>query len=557
MHRRHLFTLALLPALLILFAGCWEGFPTGSRDGRGGTTQRDPDRPSTDADAPSDVDAPADDRDDDGPAGDSSPPDAPSPVPVPTVRLSREGGLDSVTLAGRELLAPSVTGRRKPLVDGVALVSLQGLTARFRQRESGNEIDVRFEPVPGGYDLHLTTDAKQDAEVHLWLEPLQLAGAQQALLPTWAGHVDLLSFPAAWGQEYDYPGRSFAPVIAFWNAERTAGYTVLAQVGDFVRLKVYQPPDQNDILMPRLSLLNGWRAGERLERVITVRYSDSGGDWRSVLRPYQAHQLRRDGSVRYERLGPWVSYNLRNSHDYNEAKRDFEPGSTWENRLGKHWEWALSEARQGRLALGCLGVWAQMEEIDRQRYGFNPNVTDFEKSLGGTLAGLIDRLRREYGPIPVSAFARPTRKIDGGRTVPRDLDDPREWKAALAQLEGLRQIGCDLAYGDEVGIHGGWRVIELVEQAPVRIISEWAWDRLLTRGSCLMAHHNFPRAQAALLVPYLTSGGELYVRARPERLPLFAEGAVTPWEEWVSPHNQQVWNRMAALAQENRPELQP
>jgi hypothetical protein len=549
---RHL-ALLLLP--LLLLAGCWEVYPGGRS-----TPPRDDDR--TAPRTPDRSDPPQQDAPDVGDADTqrraSDEPVVPiSNLPRPEVRLSKEGGVDSVRWRGRELVAPSRSGRRKPIVHDASLIGVEGRTARFRQKETGNRIDVRLEPVPGGYDVHVTTDAEADAEVHLWLEGQKMPGDLEALYPEWAGHIDELVFPAAWRQEYDYPGRSFAPVIAFWNAERTAGYAVHAQVGDFVRLKVYRPAGDRELVMPRLSLLNGCRAGERLERVITVRYSDDGGDWQGVLEPYRSHQQRRDGSVRYERLGPWVAYNLRNSHHYDEQRKAFEPGSTWYNRLGHYWERALREAEAGRLALGCLGVWSQMEELDRERFGFNPNVTDLEKSLGGSLPEMIEHLRRKYGPVPISAFSRPTRKIEGGRTVTRDLDEPRERQAALALLHGLKRLGFDVAYGDEVGIHGGWGSVDLVEAAPIRVISEWAWDRLITRGPCLMAHANFPRSRAALLVPYLTPGGELYVRALPQRRALFAEGAVTPWTNYLAPEETAMWNRFAAASKANRSAERP
>jgi hypothetical protein len=540
--------LALLTLSLLLptAGGCFDGLvfpaPDDQRD-RG----QEPNDPNPDGDQNSDR------------AGDYDPdPDEPgSNQPLPTLRLSKEGGLDSVVWRGRELLRASASGKRKPLVQDATLLGVEGLTSRFRQRQSGNLITVQLAPAPGGFDVRVVTESQRDGEVFLWLGPQEVPGRAQALLPTWAGHLTGLTFPAAGGQVYDYPGKSFAPVLAFWGNRTTVGYAALAEIGDEVRLQLYQPSADAGAIMARVGFRNGCRAGERLQHTITVRYAEQAGDWESVLQPYQQHQLRRDGPVRYQRLGPWVSYNMRNSHDYDDARKDFTPGSTWENRLGKHWEWALREAAAGRLEVGCLGVWSQMEERDRLRLGFNPDVLDLEKSLGGSLPGLMTRLRREYGPIPISAFSRPTRKVVNNQTVTRDLDDPNDWRAALAQLQGLRRLGFDLAYGDEVGFYGGWRSVDLVEQAPVRVIVEWGWDRIMTRASCLMAHQKFPYAKAALLVPYLTPGGELYVKAVPERAPLFREGAVTPWQEYVSKERQQLWNQCARSAEANRPERRP
>ncbi len=536
--------LALLTLSLLLptAGGCFDGFIFPTPDDQRQPRQ-EPNDPNPDGDRNGDIDPG---------------PDEPlAMAPTPTLRLSpRTGGIDSINWGRRESLSAADSARRKPLVEAATLIEVTGLTCRYQLNGTQNTVEVRFQPVPGGYDAHLRTDAKTDAEVYLYLGLQDLPGPAQVLLPRWAGHLKELQFPAQGGQQYDYPGSAFAPVYAYWNRQGTTGYAALAEVGDFVRLQLVQPRGKDETVMARVGFLNGCRAGQRLERTIAVRFSERSADWETVLRPYQEHQRRRDGPVRYQRLGPWVSYNMRNSHEYDEQTRNFKPGSTWENRLGRHWEYALKEARAGRLELGCLGVWCQMEEVDKE-LSFNPDALALERSLGGSLPDLMQRLRREYGPIPMSAFSRSTSKIEGNEIVVRDLDDPREWRAMLAELEGLKRLGFDVTYGDQVGLHGGWKSVDLVERAPIRIVSEWSWDRLLTRGSCLIAHRDFPSSQAALLVPYLTPGGELYVRTTPTRASLFSEGAVTPWIHYLDEGMRATFDRCAKAAEANRPERRP
>jgi len=476
-------------------------------------------------------------------------PDSPD---LPRIVLNREGAIDSVTWRGKELLADRAEGKhRKPLIENALLTKIQGLNAEFKT-PSGCMIKATIHPVPDGFDLILNSSGNGTGSVHAHMGEYRTGNPPHALLPIWAGVTRDLTPGKGTPREHKYPGRAFAPIMAIWGDSFTYGCAALAKIDDKIGIQVVYPKTVQRSVEVRIGITGLCGKNRPQQRTITVRFAQGLQQWKKVLQPYRSYQLKRDGPVRYKRLGPWVSYNMRNSHDYDpEVTWNFKPGSTWESTLGKHWEWAMKEARAGRLYVGCLGVWSQMEQVEKP-LRFNPNVLDLEKSLGGSLPALVARMKAQYGPITISAFSRPGRKIVNGKIVTRDLRNPVEFRAAMAQLQGLYELGFDAAYADELGIFSGWAAVDLVEQAPVRVIPEWAWDRMITRASCLMAAHEFPREHAALLIPYLTPGGELYVRASAARWPLFKEGAVTPWSEWVGPHNQSIWNQLTTAARAAR-----
>lgn len=469
-----------------------------------------------------------------------------APTDVPDVALDPNGALGSVTWRTRQLIARAQPGTRPPLVGFAQVVETAGGRALFRTRQTGSDVSIRVEPVENGIDLHVTTVGRGVEDVHLNLGTFATTGQARVLLPKWAGTIVDVVFPRVGGPVYRYPGEAFAPVCAVWDDDLTVGYAALAQVGDFVKLQLRKHRSSDRGASMHVILVGACQPNDTRQYEITIRFAEGAAQWRDALEPYRTYQHQRDGPVRYERLGPWVCVNMRNLHAYDfHGTRNYKQGSTWENTLGRKWDWALRAGKSGNLAVGCIGVWAQMEQVD-PKLAFNPDALDLEKSLAGSLPSLLTRIRREYGPVHISGFSRPGRKIVNGAIVNRDFTDPTEWSAMMAQLQGLADLGFDMSYGDELGIHGGWEAVDLVEQAPLRLIPEWAWDRMLTRASCLMAHPKFPGKDAALLVPYLTPGGELYVKASVERRALFYAGAVTPWEEWVGDHNRMMWNDLAS-----------
>lgn len=480
------------------------------------------------------------------PAADPSPPvdvtpDPPSPA-VARITLADHGAIASLVWRDQERVVAGPYPP-KPLIPGARIVHVEEHRARF-QLPDGGDVDLHFTPVADGYDLDITVSYATDPTIDIFLGDFATQGPTHALLPTWAGNVRPVSFPKDTGPVYSYPGTSYAPVMAIWDDTTTVGYSILAEVGDRVVLQLFSATRGDPLV--RLKYRLHTTGEQRFARRVSVRFAEGPERWRETLEPYRLHQFDRDGPVRYEPLGPWVAVNMRNLHAYDfNGSRNFRPGSTWENTLGAEWEPSLRRWRDGGLRMGLLGVWSQMEQVD-PGLTFNPDVLDLERSLDGSLAALVQRVRREYDPPHISVFSRPDKKIVDGELVRRDLHDPAEWVEIMTILRGLRELGFDVAYADELGAHGGWRAVRLCEEAPLRLVPEWAWDRLMTRASCLMAHPRFPTEQAALLVPWLTPGAELYVIADASRRPLFSEGNVTPWHWHVSDHNYDLWNELAA-----------
>jgi hypothetical protein len=477
--------------------------------------------------------------------------DPPSPEPPATrITLTKSGAIGSLAWRDEERVVAGPYPP-KPLVPNARVVHVEDLRARF-QLSDGGDVDLRFTPVEDGYDLEIAVNYATDPAIDIFLGDFATHGPTHALLPTWAGSIRSISFPKDTGPVYEYPGTSYAPVMAIWDERTTVGYSILAQVGDRVSLQLFSA-SRGDPLV-RLKYRLHTTGEQHFTRRVSVRFAEGPERWRETLEPYRLHQLERDGPVRYEHLGPWVSVNMRNLHAYDfNGSRNFRPGSTWENTLGAEWEPSLRRWRDGALRMGCIGVWSQMEQVD-PGLTFNPDVLDLEKSLDGSLPTLVQRVRNEYDPPHISVFSRPDKKIVDGELVRRDLHDPTEWVEIMTTLRGLRELGFDVAYADELGAHGGWRAVQLCEEAPLRLVPEWAWDRLMTRASCLMAHPRFPTEQAALLVPWLTPGAELFVIADASRRPLFAEGNVTPWHWHVSDHNYDLWNELAAGTRVSSPD---
>ncbi|MCK4873688.1 MAG: hypothetical protein KAS72_13280 [Phycisphaerales bacterium] len=469
---------------------------------------------------------------------------------IPTIALASNGALDEVRWHNRELLC-TATGDRRATVVFAHVVSVEGDTVRYRMVESGSDVQVRFIPVENGLDVHVTVDGAGREDVEVYLGQFGYQGQIRALHPAWAGHIKDIIPLDEMGERYPYPGRGFvpvpfAPVYALWDSQHTIGFAAMTNVGEAVDLQLWPTQSTTPAAQLNIGLVDACEAGVHKEFDLTIRFSEGAAQWREVLRPYQQHQALRDGPVRYDRLGPMTAHNMRNNHAYDYwGTRDFEPGSTWENTLGEVWNDLLELHDDRNLNIGCIGVWAQMEQLE-DHLEFNPDALDLEQSLDGSLPDLIDRIHDEHPDIPVLAFVRPSRKIVTGQIQTRDLSDPAEWNQAMAQLQGLGSLGFDLAYGDEIGAHGSWESVDLAEASPVRIVAEWSWDRLMTRASCLSVHPMFPANDAALLIPYLTPGGELYASVREDNHGLFRGGVVTPWTEWLGDHNRSRFNAYAS-----------
>jgi hypothetical protein len=464
---------------------------------------------------------------------------------IPSVELDSNGAIGSVEWDGRELLA-TTTVDRKQLVVFARPVQVSGHRALFELYETGSHVEVLLEPVENGIDIDVEVVGRGHEDVHLYLGQYGFQGTIGGLLPQWCGYIRGISFPADEGQYYPYPGHQcFAPVIANWDSRYTIGYSVLANIGDQIGLQLREPKNSTPAAMLHVVLEGGCEDSVTKNYEIAIRFASGPKKWREVLRPYQQHQVVRDGPVQYERLGPVVFYNMRNSHDYDfEGDRDFDPGCNWENQLGINWDTWLQQRDAGELRLGCTGVWAQQEQLDTH-LEFNPDVLDLEASLDGELVDLVQRVRSEYDDVRLLAMSRPLKYVLNDDIADRDLTLQSDWDAAMSQLTGLVDLGFDVTYADQLGVPRSWEVVDFVEASPIRVIAEWTWDRLMTRCSAVSIHRQFPSEQGALLIPYLTPGGEMYIRIFDTHETLFAEGAVTPWSQWVADHNRARFNRFS------------
>ncbi len=469
---------------------------------------------------------------------------------VPVVELHEQSGsFDSVRWNGMELIA-TANGNRKTLIAPASKRSIEGNTVYYRTTESSSDVAVTVEPVEDGIDLHIAIDGNGHEDIKVFMGQFGFQGQARMLKPIYAGSYADVVFPREQGYRYHYPGdfppSAFSPVYAIWDSQHTVGYFALAEIGEEYEMQVWESTNTTPGVLMMFSLVGGAEPGVHKEFDLHIRFADGPERWRKVLQPYQAHQALRDGPVRYERVGPIVFYNLRNSEKYDYyGSYDFEPGTTWEEALGRHWDRWLTERDNGELILGSTGVWAQQEQL-APSLEFNPDALQLEASLEGSLADVVARVRSEYENVRLMAMSRPGRKVVNGTVVERDLSDPAEWDAALAQLQGLADLGFDSTYADQLGIQKGWEWVDLVEASPIHVISEWSWDRMITRASCVNVHPNFPDKDAGLLIPFLTPGGELHVRTFDSRDELFGQGIVTPWRQWVADHNREHFNRMAS-----------
>ena len=469
---------------------------------------------------------------------------------IPTIAFNPiSGGLDSVIWHNRELLT-TTNGNRKSTVPNAHLRSIDGNILHYEMAATGSDVTVQFTPVEDGIDLHLSVTGEGNEDIDVFLGQFAYSGQIKALRPIYAGSLIDVKFPQITGLRYHYPGdfgpSMFSPVYALWDNQYTVGFSVLADVGDQIEVQIWEPKNSTPGAMVNFGLMEACEPGDQKSYDMTIRFAEGSQKWRQVLQPYRQHQFLRDGPVQYERIGPILFYNLRNSHKYDyHGSHDFEPGTTWESALGSHWDTWMQQRADGEMNFACTGVWAQQEQL-AAHLEFNPDVLDLEKSLDGSLTDLVARFRQDYGDFPLMVMARPTKRVVNNAIEELDLTDPNDWNAALSQLQGLADLGFDIAYADQLGIYDGWESVDLAESSPIRLISEWSWDRMITRASCVNVHPNFPEKDAGLLIPYLTPGGELFVRAFPERAPLFAQGIVTPWSQWVSEEDRPVYNTFAS-----------
>jgi hypothetical protein len=469
---------------------------------------------------------------------------------VPAVEVdSQSGTFSSVRWKGMELIA-TANGLRKPLVVRSSFRGVEGRTFQFQTTETSSQVEVTYTPVEDGIDLHVSIDGNGQENVDLFMGQFSYQGAISALKPIYGGCLIDVNLLREQGQRFSYPGMetptAFSPVYALWDSRHTVGFMALADIGQEFEIQLWESRNTTPAGMVDIGMVDGAMPGQQREYDFCIRFADKAGQWRQVLAPYREHQFRRDGPVRYERLGPMVFYNMRNSklYDYT-GSHDFEPGTTWEQALGVNWDRWLQERDRGELALGCTGVWAQQEQLDAW-LEFNPDCLELEASLEGSLADLVSRVRQDYEDVTLMAMSRPGRKVIGSQIVRRDINDPAEWAAAMAQLQGLANLGFDATYADQLGLERGWAWVDFVEASPIHVISEWSWDRMMTRASCVNVHPNFPDRDAGLLIALLTPGGEMYVRTYDARDELFAQGIVTPWRQWVADHNRDHFNMVSS-----------
>ncbi len=457
---------------------------------------------------------------------------------VPAIQIDTvRGTFESVRWKGTELIA-TANGSRKPLVVRASLREIHGTTLSFETVETGSVVDLTYTPVEDGIDIHVAVEGQGSESIDVCLGQFGYQGAIRGLKPTFGGHLLDIDLRREQGYRYPYPGThsptAFSPVYALWDSRHTVGFMAMAEIGQEFEIQLWESQNTTPAGILNFGLTEGARPGEVREFDLRIRFAQGAQKWREVLEPYRLHQLDRDGPVRYDRLGPIVYYNMRNSkwYDYR-GTRDFDAGTTWEMALGTHWDNWLQARDAGKLAVGCVGVWAQQEELESW-LEFNPDCLDLEASLEGSLADLVARIRQEHADVPLMAMSRPGRKVVANQIVRRDINDPAEWAAAMAQLQGLADLGFTVTYADELGIERGWAWVDFVEASPLHVISEWGWDRMMTRASCVSIADYYPTRDACLLVGHFTPGGEMFIESRDYRDELFAQGIVTPWNNWLT-----------------------
>ncbi|MFG0252023.1 MAG: hypothetical protein ACF8NJ_04025 [Phycisphaerales bacterium JB038] len=469
---------------------------------------------------------------------------------VPAIQLDpQSGNLDSVRWKGTELIA-TANGLRKPLVVRSALRSVEGNTVRFETVETGSFVDVTFTPVEDGIDLQVVVEGNGLERIDLFLGQFSYQGAIGGLKPIYGGYLFEVDLLREQGQRYSYPGTAsptaFSPVYALWDSRHTVGFMAMAEIGQEFELQLWESQNTTAAGILDIGLVDGAKPGQVREYDLCIRFATGARKWREVLAPYKLHQFERDGPVRYERLGPTVFYNMRNSKYYDfTGDRDFEPGTTWEQALGVHWDNWLQARDAGALELGCVGVWCQQEQLEAW-LEFNPDCLELEASLDGTLSDLVNRIRQDYEDVTLMALSRPGRKVVDNQIARRDITDPAEWAAAMAQLQGLADLGFDATYADQLGVERGWEWVDFIEASPVHIISEWEWDRLLTRASAVCVSDHYPSKDAGQLIAYFTPGGEMFIESRDHRDELFAQGIITPWNNWLTDETRQRFNMHAS-----------